>query len=61
MLNFDNFIASLTYMWQGMLCIFVVIGAIMLSVYIMGAISSKAAEKKKLREAESQNDTANGQ
>lgn len=42
----EQFIPSLKYMWQGMLCIFVVIGVIILSVYLMGHISSKAEEKK---------------
>ena len=42
----EQFIPSLKYMWQGMLCIFVVIGVIILSVYLMGHISSKAEERK---------------
>ncbi len=33
MVNFDRFLFSLQYMWKGMLCIFVVIGALILSVY----------------------------
>ena len=45
--SFDRFLASLQYMWQGMLCIFVVIGVIILSVYAVGAIASKLEERKK--------------
>ncbi len=45
-------------MWQGMLCIFIVIGVIMLSVYAMGAVSTKSAEKKRAKEeAENSADT----
>ncbi len=33
MVNFDRFLFSLQYMWKGMLCIFVVIGALILTVY----------------------------
>ncbi len=54
-ISFDRFLASLQYMWQGMLCIFIVIAVIMAAVYIMGAISSKSAEKKRLREEAEQN------
>ena len=48
--SFDRFLASLQYMWQGMLCIFVVIGVIILSVYAIGAISSRVEESKKAKE-----------
>ena len=50
--NFDisRFLDSLKYMWQGMLCIFVVIGVIILSVYLIGSLSAKAEERKKARE-----------
>ena len=44
--NPDNMLNSLQYMWKGMLCIFVVIGVIILSVYLMGYISAKAEERK---------------
>ncbi|MBQ5332623.1 MAG: OadG family protein [Oscillospiraceae bacterium] len=37
-------------MWQGMLCIFVVIGVIILSVYLIGALTSKAEARKKAKE-----------
>ena len=42
----DNMISSLQYMWKGMLCIFVVIGVIILSVYFMGFVFSKFEAKK---------------
>ena len=45
-------------MWQGMLCIFVVIGVIILSVVAMNSAFSKAEERKKAKsEGE---DEANG-
>lgn len=36
--NIHNFIISLTYMWQGMLSVFVVVGIIILATYIMKAL-----------------------
>jgi len=51
----DRFIASLKYMWQGMLCIFVVMAVIILSVYLIGFLSAKAEERKKLKEGEEEN------
>lgn len=50
--NFDRFLFSLQYMWQGMLCIFIVIAVIILSVVIMNSISAKAQERKELKENE---------
>ena len=48
-MNFGAFIANLYYMGVGMLCIFVVIAVIILSVFVLdkisGAIAKKAAEK----------------
>ena len=44
--NPDNMLDSLQYMWKGMLCIFVVIGVIILSVYLMGYVSAKAEERQ---------------
>ncbi len=49
-LNFDRVVSSLKYMWQGMLCIFVVIGVIILVTILMNSLCNKADEKKKLRE-----------
>ena len=39
-------------MWQGMLCIFIVIAAIIVSVFLMNFISSKAKARKELKKAE---------
>ena len=50
--NFDRFLFSLQYMWKGMLCIFIVIAVIILSVVIMNTISAKARERKELKENE---------
>lgn len=51
----EQFLPSLKYMWQGMLCIFVVIGVIILSVYLIGYISSRSNAKKQ-NEDEENND-----
>ncbi len=48
--DISRFVDSLKYMWQGMLCIFVVIGVIILSVYLIGALTSKAEARKKAKE-----------
>ena len=50
--NFDRFLFSLQYMWQGMLCIFIVIAVIILAVVVMNTISAKAQERKELEESE---------
>ena len=50
--NFDRFLFSLQYMWQGMLCIFIVIAVIILSVVIMNTISAKAQARKELEDSE---------
>ena len=46
-LNFDRFLFSLQYMWKGMLCIFIVIAVIILSINIMNALTNKLAKKQK--------------
>ena len=46
-LNVEQFVDSLQYMWKGMLCIFIVIGVIILTVTILNKISNKQAAKKK--------------
>ena len=48
----DRFIDSLQYMWQGMLCIFVVIGVIILSVYLIGYLTAKLDEMKKPKDTD---------
>ena len=49
-ISIDRFLSSLQYMWKGMLCIFVVIGAIILATILINALCNKSEEKKKLRE-----------
>jgi hypothetical protein len=39
-------------MWQGMLCIFVVIAVIILSVVVMNSITAKTQARKKLEDGE---------
>ena len=46
-LNFDRFLFSLQYMWKGMLCIFIVIGIIILSINVMNGFANKLAKKQK--------------
>ena len=46
-LNFDRFLFSLQYMWKGMLCIFIVIGIIILSINVMNSLTNKLAKKQK--------------
>ena len=48
--NVDRFLFSLQYMWKGMLCIFIVIGIIILSIYGMNKLFNSLAEKKKAKE-----------
>lgn len=50
--NFDRFLFSLQYMWKGMLCIFIVIAVIILSVVIMNTITEKAVAAKERKEQE---------
>ena len=52
--NPDNMVSSLKYMWQGMLCIFVVIGVIILSVYLMSFCSARAELFKQAKNEESE-------
>ena len=46
--NIDRLLFSLQYMWKGMLCIFIVIAVIILSVVIMNFFSAKAQEAREL-------------
>lgn len=48
-INIERFLYSLKYMWQGMLCIFLVIGVIILSTVLMNFISAKSEEKRQLK------------
>ena len=38
--NFDRFLFSLQYMWKGMLCIFIVIGVLILSIRGLNKLTS---------------------
>ena len=44
--NFDRFLYSLQYMWQGMLSIFLVIGVIILGVVAMNKLTSQKEKNK---------------
>lgn len=44
--DFDRMLSSLQYMWKGMLCIFVVIGVIILATVALNAAFNKIGEKK---------------
>ena len=46
--NIDRLLFSLQYMWKGMLCIFIVIAVIILSVVIMNFFSAQAQEAREL-------------
>ncbi len=43
--DFQRFLSSLTYMWQGMLCIFIVIGVLVLSVMLLSKLTAKKSDK----------------
>ena len=49
-INLDRFLFSLKYMWQGMLCIFIVIAVIVLSVFLMNFISARIEVMKQIKE-----------
>ncbi len=46
-LNVEQFLGSFEYMWKGMLCIFIVIGVIILTVSILNKISNRQGASKK--------------
>lgn len=53
--NAGRFVDSLQYMWKGMLCIFIVIGAIILSIYGLNkAINAVEAKKQAKSEDETE-------
>ena len=53
--NFERFLFSLQYMWKGMLCIFIVIGVIILSIYGLNkAMNALEAKKQAKSEDESE-------
>ena len=53
-IDFSRFVNSLQYMWKGMLCIFIVIGVIILITYALNRVVNYVAfareEKKKFQE-----------
>ncbi len=51
--RFDRFLFSLQYMWKGMLCIFAVIGVLILLVLLMNRLTEKM-EALKAAKAEGQ-------
>ena len=42
----SRFVNSLQYMWKGMLCIFIVIGVLILSIYALNKASNAIANRK---------------
>ena len=53
--NIDRFLFSLQYMWKGMLCIFIVIGVIILFIYGMNKLMNSIAARKKAKEENTDN------
>ena len=47
--NFDRFLFSLQYMWKGMLCIFIVIAVLILSIYGLNKASNAIAARKQTK------------
>ena len=54
-LNFAAFISNLYYMGIGMLCIFVVIAVIILSVFVLDKVSASIAKRAAEKEENGQN------
>ena len=46
-IDFTRFYQSLQYMWQGMLCIFVVTGVLISAVYLLNKLGSRNNGDKK--------------
>ena len=44
--NANRFVFSLQFMWKGMLCIFIVIAVLIISVYVMNKVTTLALNKK---------------
>ena len=57
--NFDRFLFSLQYMWKGMLCIFIVIGVIILSIYGLNKVTNAIEAKKQSEQKDDENKTNN--
>ena len=43
-ISWARFFDSLQYMWQGMLCIFIVIAVIIVSIMLLGNLAKKKGE-----------------
>ena len=43
----ENFLEALNYLWQGMLCIFIVIGVLVLVTYAINKIRNSIANRNK--------------
>ncbi|MBR2460766.1 MAG: hypothetical protein IKB34_06020 [Clostridia bacterium] len=52
--SLERFVSSLRYMWQGMICIFVVIGVIILATILMNTLCNKADEKRLQKDNENE-------
>ena len=48
----DRFLFSLQYMWKGMLCIFIVIGVLILSIYGLNKATNAIASRKQVKKEE---------
>ncbi len=55
-INFGAFIDNLYYMGVGMLCIFIVIGVIILSVLLLQYVSKAASKRKEAKESAQSSD-----
>ena len=55
--NLDRFIFSLQYLWKGMLCIFIVIAVIILSIFLINFLTNRIGNGKKAKKdnSDSQN------
>ena len=45
MFNIERFLFSLQYMWQGMLCIFIVVAVLIGTVYLLNRLGAKNTRK----------------
>ncbi|MBO7309939.1 MAG: OadG family protein [Clostridia bacterium] len=50
----QRFLDSLQYMWKGMLCIFIVIGVIIIFIYGMNKVTNKIVSKKQSKDSAEQ-------
>ena len=50
--NVNRFLFSLQYLWKGMLCIFIVIAVIILSIFLINFLINRPSKKKENSENE---------